>query len=398
MFIIRKPSKRNFDLFYYTIIFSIIFDVTFYILDFNSLLTSSTYIDSYYLEMPYLKSVVLFFLNHSWAMITLLSIILISSILVLFQKFKKTSLIFLFISLTLLINCNPYILQYHDFIRLMALFWFILIEIDPKYSENYVFLFYIAFSFIYLQPMFLRDPSPWLIDFTGLSKTLSTENKHTLLTPYLLQMPLLLKILSPFAYIFEWVIPMLAIWSKGKIRYYSVIALLAFHLGIALTVNLMTFTIVVFACIFFLIPFDEKTISLNVTKFKNRAIIPLLIIMTTLPYKIIDDELPTNLNNLLSFTGQHNHWRMYSKWVPNIKFTFKDQNHIPYKFSSVRNWRWETSFIYVYLIKNEDNIDLFQETLFPLCSKLNSKDRIIATYTLDDSIQDYTIDCNQKLE
>jgi hypothetical protein len=375
---------------------SILFDTSFYLVDFKSHFNTFAILDDSFYTLHYLIPLAKYF-NHSpiLQIITLLTLCF-TSIALVFQKWIKTALIICFILLTFLIDANPLIVQFHDNIRLMTLFWFILFEFFPNQRKLLLFGYLISFSLVYFQPMALRDPVPWLVEFDGINKTLTTSIKHTIFSSYILKLGILLKIAAPIAYIFEWIAPLLGIWLFGQKRKVALVTLVLFHVALNLSLNLMTFLPVMLANLVFLYPFVDNKFKLKIADFKHALTAIVLMVLITIPYRMTQTAIPTPLNHILTPLAQETQWEMYSEYLRDYKLHIvleKDHIKTDYHLSALRDWRWATRFLFSDYYEAEEDIDLITRSLQAFCYRYMSDKITSQSYHYNVAHRNYEVNC-----
>jgi hypothetical protein len=390
------PSARNFRLFYIFLGFSVLYDLLFYSIDLTSTFNSHTnYYDLFENTGIFTALVKIFNLNQfmQWSLISLLAI---SSLFLIFNRLLKLALPLLFVGLLFIIDANPLLAQFHDHIRLMTLFWFILFEYFPKQKNLILVCYIVSFTLLYVQPMALRDPAPWFVTMDGVQKTLATTIKHTVFSRAVLDLTNQFKILLPIAYLFEWIAPLIGIWMFGQKRKYALITLMLFHFVLNFSLNLMTFLPVMLANLLFLYPFKNEVTLFEWKNLKHGLSVFLVLITLSLPYRFTHSPLPNWLYLSLAPIGQDTQWDMFSEYLQDFTIVLElenNQERIPYQLSAWRDWRWATRFIIGDYQEQSDEIDTITGTLKSFCLRVVAEKIHAKTFRNGEFIKKYEIEC-----
>jgi hypothetical protein len=396
MFKIYSPNEKNFRIFYIIISLSVLYDLFFYTIDLEATFNQHTNYYDLFENTGFFTPLVKIFNLNSHLQWILLIVLFFTCLCLLLNRYLKFALPTLFVGLLFLIDANPLVAQFHDHIRLMTLFWFILFEYFPKQKPLIMFCYLVSFTLLYLQPMLLREPAPWLIDFDGVQKTLATSIKHTSFTQTVLNITNQYKFLVPMSYFFEWIAPLVAIWLFGKKRKYAIISLILFHIVLNLSLNLMTFLPVMLANLLFLYPYQMQSMSLAWKNFKHGLTVLLCLVTLSTPYRFTHAPLPHWLYLTLAPIGQDTQWDMFSEYLQDFTIEIeieKNQMRTPFIFSAWRDWRWATRFIIGDYQEQSDQIDTITGTLNSFCLRMQAEKIYAKTFRNKEFIQQYEITC-----
>jgi hypothetical protein len=156
-------------------------------------------------------------------------------------------------------NRNIYILQGGDDLLRITLFWGIFLPWGSYYSLDAVrskkasqqsitanAAYMLLIASVYLFSALHKTSDDWLKNFDALYYALSLEQLRLPFGDWLLQFPLLLKVLTILVYSIELVIPILILWPQknGYLRFIAFIFLCLLHIGIGLNLYVGLFFVI----------------------------------------------------------------------------------------------------------------------------------------------------------
>lgn len=250
------------------------------------------------------------------------------------------------ICLNSLIFRNQGILQYSDYIKSLALFWFLLLPTNKKFiigkptnlQSYHIFTLGFIFNIIlfYFMPSFFRSYEQWYLKADALFYALGNVVDQTPFTHYVDKWNLDKKLLSRFIYIFEFSAPFFLLLGR-RIRNLTAFLLILFHIGIALILKVNTFSAVMVAILIPLINLSskQKRNKLYLDRTITNHIIGALIIFIMAGYNLpifMRKNIPKPfeiMNNILNIGYK---WEMYvlhhknTYWFRLLGIT-KDKKH-----------------------------------------------------------------------